>query len=253
MCLISRCTLTLFTYIFFFFFFQAEDGIRDYKVTGVQTCALPILCQRDVARRQREGTVCIGPRLPPAAQHETGAGSNPHAPDRTGVEVQRLVEMRERGIKATESHFGNGGAAQEVRVCGRSFQSHPVCLERAEQIVRHLLLVDADRELHVGAPRGERLRTLHRDTGRPGVGGEITQHAVSECARLREASPSEREGAVDGDGLLVVADGPPQAGQVERVAPLRGRLALQESVVCREARGRSLGKRLLRGWREGEL
>src|SRR5205807_6450213 len=25
-----------------FFFFQAEDGIRDYKVTGLQTCALPI-------------------------------------------------------------------------------------------------------------------------------------------------------------------------------------------------------------------
>jgi len=30
--------------IFFdFFFFQAEDGIRDTSVTGVQTCALPIL------------------------------------------------------------------------------------------------------------------------------------------------------------------------------------------------------------------
>src|SRR5207237_1957633 len=27
----------------FFFFFQAEDGIRDSSVTGVQTCALPIL------------------------------------------------------------------------------------------------------------------------------------------------------------------------------------------------------------------
>src|SRR2546426_7436289 len=27
------------------FFFQAEDGIRDYKVTGVQTCALPILAK----------------------------------------------------------------------------------------------------------------------------------------------------------------------------------------------------------------
>src|SRR5258707_11237766 len=27
----------------FFFFFQAEDGIRDIGVTGVQTCALPIL------------------------------------------------------------------------------------------------------------------------------------------------------------------------------------------------------------------
>src|SRR5256885_9635290 len=32
---------TLLLYLFFFFF-QAEDGIRDYKVTGVQTCALPI-------------------------------------------------------------------------------------------------------------------------------------------------------------------------------------------------------------------
>src|SRR5205809_1261980 len=28
--------------IFLFFFFQAEDGIRDVAVTGVQTCALPI-------------------------------------------------------------------------------------------------------------------------------------------------------------------------------------------------------------------
>src|SRR2546430_10331981 len=29
-----------------FFFFQAEDGIRDLTVTGVQTCALPILVRR---------------------------------------------------------------------------------------------------------------------------------------------------------------------------------------------------------------
>src|SRR5690606_12826652 len=31
-----------------FFFFQAEDGIRDFHVTGVQTCALPILAQEIV-------------------------------------------------------------------------------------------------------------------------------------------------------------------------------------------------------------
>ena len=30
------------------FFFQAEDGIRDWSVTGVQTCALPILAFSDV-------------------------------------------------------------------------------------------------------------------------------------------------------------------------------------------------------------
>src|SRR5690606_40028738 len=36
-------------YISVFFFFQAEDGIRDFHVTGVQTCALPIFdpaCER---------------------------------------------------------------------------------------------------------------------------------------------------------------------------------------------------------------
>src|SRR2546426_1082006 len=36
-----------------FFFFQAEDGIRDYKVTGVQTCALPISVQHDPDRREQ--------------------------------------------------------------------------------------------------------------------------------------------------------------------------------------------------------
>src|SRR2546430_1301339 len=35
-------TLPTSNYVFFFFFFQAEDGIRDLTVTGVQTCALPI-------------------------------------------------------------------------------------------------------------------------------------------------------------------------------------------------------------------
>src|SRR5205807_5387050 len=34
------------------FFFQAEDGIRDYKVTGVQTCALPI-CDGSLLKRLR--------------------------------------------------------------------------------------------------------------------------------------------------------------------------------------------------------
>src|SRR5438128_9502627 len=33
--------------LFFFFFFQAEDGIRDATVTGVQTCALPIFTAAD--------------------------------------------------------------------------------------------------------------------------------------------------------------------------------------------------------------
>src|SRR5690606_6452460 len=37
-----RCPRLLVCSFLFFFFFQAEDGIRDFHVTGVQTCALPI-------------------------------------------------------------------------------------------------------------------------------------------------------------------------------------------------------------------
>src|SRR2546427_7752669 len=40
--------MTMFTGLFFFFF-QAEDGIRDLTVTGVQTCALPISSHPTVA------------------------------------------------------------------------------------------------------------------------------------------------------------------------------------------------------------
>src|SRR5438105_12166267 len=40
---LSRCSCSLACCeLFLFFFFQAEDGIRDPLVTGVQTCALPI-------------------------------------------------------------------------------------------------------------------------------------------------------------------------------------------------------------------
>ena len=38
-----------------FFFFQAEDGIRDYKVTGVQTCALPICDKIQKIKNLQEG------------------------------------------------------------------------------------------------------------------------------------------------------------------------------------------------------
>src|SRR6185436_13698944 len=52
-------------FVFVFFFFQAEDGIRDDLVTGVQTCALPIwLGRRASERPQRcepEGATALAP------------------------------------------------------------------------------------------------------------------------------------------------------------------------------------------------
>src|SRR5690606_39877015 len=41
---------------YFFFFFQAEDGIRDFHVTGVQTCALPIFGARLSTEYESTGT-----------------------------------------------------------------------------------------------------------------------------------------------------------------------------------------------------
>src|SRR2546430_6640259 len=44
---------------FFFFFFQAEDGIRDLTVTGVQTCALPILVREPARAECRAALVTV--------------------------------------------------------------------------------------------------------------------------------------------------------------------------------------------------
>src|SRR2546430_13300062 len=49
------CVVRQTVCIDFFFFFQAEDGIRDLTVTGVQTCALPILFSMDGYRTMRSG------------------------------------------------------------------------------------------------------------------------------------------------------------------------------------------------------
>src|SRR5690606_40911891 len=48
----------------FIFFFQAEDGIRDFHVTGVQTCALPICQQFAPVHVRRQ--VCDGRHKPGA-------------------------------------------------------------------------------------------------------------------------------------------------------------------------------------------
>src|SRR5699024_12073016 len=61
--------LSSFSSFVFFFFFQAEDGIRDRNVTGVQTCALPISL-RCLVRNDRGGAY----GSPPAPQ---GAGRSP--------------------------------------------------------------------------------------------------------------------------------------------------------------------------------
>src|SRR6266496_5559222 len=56
------------SYFFIFFFFQAEDGIRDLYVTGVQTCALPICDEAsENIRILTEGLLALESFAPEAA------------------------------------------------------------------------------------------------------------------------------------------------------------------------------------------
>src|SRR6266496_5253317 len=76
-----------------FFFFQAEDGIRDLYVTGVQTCALPISAPAAVApAKPEDGRIIIpngkqplklpAPAAPnPDAQPQSDQGQPPPQPE----------------------------------------------------------------------------------------------------------------------------------------------------------------------------
>src|SRR2546430_9465216 len=68
-----------------FFFFQAEDGIRDLTVTGVQTCALPISADAFLAgstggsaqqRRYEADISTAGRGLEQAAEHNAAGGQS---------------------------------------------------------------------------------------------------------------------------------------------------------------------------------
>src|SRR5258708_27821397 len=56
-----------------YFFFQAEDGIRDDLVTGVQTCALPISLVRHVPRHRQSASRSTSQRLFLIASRTTSA------------------------------------------------------------------------------------------------------------------------------------------------------------------------------------
>src|SRR5437016_11950632 len=53
--------LAVFCFCVFFFFFQSEDGIRDWSVTGVQTCALPICSELWYLGRFTGPSISVGP------------------------------------------------------------------------------------------------------------------------------------------------------------------------------------------------
>src|SRR6185437_6532338 len=86
-------------FLFFFFFFQAEDGIRDKLVTGVQTCALPIFPgapARAAGGAQRGG---------PMTSNEFGAGVRTGGGALAGLAAGALMMIAAMGWLAL-AHLG---------------------------------------------------------------------------------------------------------------------------------------------------
>src|SRR5699024_11264347 len=75
--LTSHLVLLIYILLLLFFFFQAEDGIRDRNVTGVQTCALPILYNREIIGHS------AGPNKDAALVHRAFSTVKYDLPDRS--------------------------------------------------------------------------------------------------------------------------------------------------------------------------
>src|SRR5205823_11444294 len=90
----------------FFFFFQAEDGIRDKLVTGVQTCALPICV----------GARSVGAGADPQPARRVEAGSQSVAAVHLARPLGGPLSLRPRACDVSRPHRRERQRSEERRV-----------------------------------------------------------------------------------------------------------------------------------------
>src|SRR5207302_6304616 len=93
---------------FLFFFFQAEDGIRYFHVTGVQTCALPI-CGRTLAATTR-------PDHPARRRHHDRPAASRDTRRET-VHIRAVATASSRGCPVPASSFGRSEERRVGKAC----------------------------------------------------------------------------------------------------------------------------------------
>src|SRR6266508_6510412 len=96
-------------YVLCFFFFQAEDGIRDGHVTGVQTCALPIWFGDTVKRRSQNVMAALTHVL------------NPNLVNETRVALSRVASSVNQEASRRNSDLGLPVISANARDTGLSF------------------------------------------------------------------------------------------------------------------------------------
>src|SRR2546429_3729630 len=113
-----RSMVALWLMVFGFFFFQAEDGIRDVAVTGVQTCALPIsappVFPHEMGTNALSGPPGAVARLARSEEHTSELQSRLHLVCRLLLEKKnQRRDAAELGVHADHEVRGppsNGGA-----------------------------------------------------------------------------------------------------------------------------------------------
>src|SRR6266496_4891867 len=93
-----------------FFFFQAEDGIRDLYVTGVQTCALPISVLGTVSARWPGGSRAARHTTPESTELQATLATARAAGARLGIleiSSHALAQERAAGLAFDAAGFTN--------------------------------------------------------------------------------------------------------------------------------------------------
>src|SRR5690606_40989322 len=96
-------------FFFYFFFFQAEDGIRDFHVTGVQTCALPISESSAALSVGRARPASLLPVVPICGRGPGAASGDP----RPGSRVSPYGHRGQIGRASCRERVSISGCAEE--------------------------------------------------------------------------------------------------------------------------------------------
>src|SRR5256885_10210913 len=125
--IIPMMFVTFFVIVVVLFFFQAEDGIRDYKVTGVQTCALPISAALHLHQQLR--AVCL---VPHRLRHHR-AGDGLHGPGQ--LERRLSTAVPSMGTSHLRVAFFSAWASGLTRMTGAWLPRENPCTSENEDVL----------------------------------------------------------------------------------------------------------------------
>src|SRR5947208_6925061 len=97
---------------YWYFFFQAEDGIRDDLVTGVQTCALPIWIAPRLSTAPARNNDCVTPKNPRSIKPRTCRWSGRYKG------VPRVKGTSRRMDRAGPREIGRASCRERVEIPG---------------------------------------------------------------------------------------------------------------------------------------